>query len=35
VKVQAFQPEKMKHRALAVGRVLVKKGFVMKEVDLG
>ena len=29
------QPEKMKRRVLAVGRVLVRKGFVLKEEDLG
>jgi len=34
-KVQAFQPEKMRHRELAVGYVLVRRGFVMKEVDSG
>ena len=33
--MQASQPEKMKRRVLAVGRVLVRKGFVMKEEDLG
>ena len=34
-RVQASQPEKTKHHVLAVGRVLVKRGFVMKEEDLG
>jgi len=34
-KVQASQPEKTKHRVLAVGCVLEKRGFAMKEEDLG
>jgi len=34
-RVEASQPEKTKHHVLAVGRVLVRRGFVMKEEDLG
>ena len=33
--MQASQPGKVKRHVLAVGRVLVKRGFVMKEEDLG
>ena len=34
-RVQASQPEKKKHHVLAVGCVLVRRGFVTKEEDLG
>ena len=30
-KMQASQPAKRKHHELVLGRVLVKKGFVLKE----